>query len=192
MAVVWRVFPWDDRAPDGALFSAAHVPTTTGRGRFDLPVELSPVLYLAESPEHAVAELLQPWRNRALERAHLVRAGHPLALVGAELPDGAGTRLLDLCDPGVLADSGWTPDRVASRHRRLTQPIAAEAWRAGCVGLRWWSAFWGDWHGVVLFTARIGDRLDVGEPVALTRESPSVVAAADALGMTVPRSALRS
>ncbi len=40
-----------------------------------------PVLYVAESPEHSIAEAIQPWRNRPLRQLHLVRAGRPLALV---------------------------------------------------------------------------------------------------------------
>ncbi|MCY3548233.1 MAG: RES domain-containing protein [Gemmatimonadetes bacterium] len=66
MALFWRVIPWDADVREGSRFSPSWIPPTTGRGRFDLPVACSPVLYLAESPAHAVAEALQPWRNRPL------------------------------------------------------------------------------------------------------------------------------
>ena len=46
----WRAFPRDRSAPPGARFSASFVPDPTGRGRFDLPWNLSPVLYMAETP----------------------------------------------------------------------------------------------------------------------------------------------
>ena len=182
MTDLWRVFPWDPHADPGAPFSASFVPPTTGRGRFDLPVDRSPVLYVAESPEHAVAEALQPWRNRPLTVHHLERARRRLALVRLELGQDARSVLADLCDPGALVGLETGPDRVASRWRWVTQPIAQTVWNEGYAGLRWWSAFWGDWHGAVLFTTRLeGVRFD--EPEPLTLETSAVVDAADALGM---------
>ena len=71
----WRVFPWHAGAVPGSRFSPSHVPEPTGRGRFDLPRDLSPVLYVAATPDHAVGELLQPWRGHPLEPSHLTRAG---------------------------------------------------------------------------------------------------------------------
>ena len=182
MTSLWRVFPFDPAAEPGALFSSSFVPPTTGRGRFDLPVDRSPVLYVSESQEHAVAEALQPWRNRPLTPHHLERAGRPLAMVRVEVPDDPGSGLLDLCDPAVLQDLDAAPGRVASRHRWVTQPIARAVWDAGHAGLRWWSTFWGDWHGSVLFMARLG-AVSFDEPRPLTLETPAVVAAAQALGM---------
>lgn len=185
MSAWWRVFPWDGKAKEGVLFSRSHVPPATGRGRFDLPVDHSRVLYVSESPEHAVAELLQPWRNRRLRPEHLVRGGRPLALVSVELRLAAGGRPLDLCDPGALLELETRPDRVASRDRGRTQGIALDAWRAGATGLRWWSVFHGDWHGVAVFIDRVGDALDFGEPEVLTLDSVPLRLAAAALGMTI-------
>ncbi|MDH5588562.1 MAG: RES family NAD+ phosphorylase [Gemmatimonadota bacterium] len=179
----WRVFPWDPRAAAGARFSSSFIPAPTGRGRFDLPRDLSPALYLAESPEHAVAEVLQPWRGRRLEAFHLVRAGLPLAVVDLHLPPTTAERLADLCDPTTLTKLGVGPDRTASRHRDRTQPIARAAWDAGHAGVRWWSSFWGDWHTVVLFTARGRGRPRFGAPDVLTPDHPVVEAAGDLLGM---------
>ena len=183
MARCWRVFPWDPGRPEGAPFSASHVPQTTGRGRFDLPVACSPVLYLAETPAHAVAVALQPWRNRPLRPAHLHRAGLPLALVDVRLGEGAAAGIADLCDPATLRRRRIRPDRIASRHRRRTQPVAASIWDSGYIGLRWWSSFWGDWHGVVLFTARAEGSLLFGEPREIGRDSEALREAAAALGM---------
>lgn len=185
MANYWRVFPWDVSARPGAMFSPSFVPSTTGRGRFDLSVDKSPVLYVAESPEHAIAEALQSWRNRPLRRAHLERARHPLALVEVAVEDDRADELLDLCDPRVLTDIGSAPDEVASRHRGRTQPIAAASWDAGRPGLRWWSAFWGDWHGVVLFTARLEPGLHFARATPLSLDSADVRSAAAALGMEI-------
>lgn len=188
MATFWRVFPWDRDGSDGGPFSPSHIPPTTGRGRFDLPVACSPVLYLAESPAHAVAEALQPWRNRPLGTAHLRWAGHPLALVDVRLGAEEAADLVDLCDPGTLRRLRLNPDRVASRRRKVTQPIAASIWDRGNVGLRWWSTFRGDWHGVVLFMARVGRSVRFGEPQAITRDTPALREAAGVLGMRLDQS----
>ncbi len=181
MPTLWRVFPWDPGASEGARFSAFFIPAPTGRGRFDLPRDLSPVLYLAESPDHAVAELLQPWRGRRLEPHHLERAGRPLAAAGVEVPSTAW--LFDLCDPAGLLELAVGPDVTASRLRERTQPIARSVWDRGAAGLRWWSSFWGDWHTVVLFTARLGSGLTFSPPEVLRPDSPPVVRAATLLGM---------
>jgi len=178
---LWRVFPWDSRAAAGAAFSPSFVPRATGRGRFDLPQDLSPVLYVAESEEHAIAEPLQPWRGGRLAAAQLERAGHPLAIARVEIPKTA--RLVDLCDPAVLEDLAVGPDVTASRLRERTKPIARTAWDRGADGLRWWSSFWGDWHTVVLFTGRLGDALRFSEPTPLSLERASVLRAAGLLGM---------
>lgn len=177
------MFPWDARAEDGASFSASFVPPTTGRGRFDLPRDVSPVLYLAESEEHAVAELLQPWRRRRLATHQLERAGHPLATVRVRIPESA--RIFDLCDPGVLGDLAVGADVTASRVRERTQSIARSVWDRGGEGLRWWSVFWGDWHTVVIFTERLRDALAFSEPTPLALERASVRRAATLLGMPV-------
>ncbi len=181
----WRVFPWDPDVNEGNLFSPSFIPPTAGRGRFDLPVACSPVLYVAESPEHAIAEAIQPWRNRPLRQPHLVRAGRPLALVGVQLAAETASELADLCQPDVLGRLGLSADRVASRHRRRTQAIAASVWDSGHAGLRWWSSFWGDWHGIVLFTARMKGSVHFGSPEVLSAENPALQEAAAALGMPV-------
>jgi len=178
---LWRVFPWDESAKTGARFSPSHVPPPTGRGRFDLPREISYVLYLAESPEHAVAEMIQPWRGRRLSPAHLRRATHPLALVRVTA-DISGTSVADLCDPEVLVNTGVAPDRSASRHRDVTQPLARRVWDRGFAGLRWWSSFWGDWHTCTLFTSRAAAGMSFGEPERLAITHAAVTGAAEWLG----------
>ena len=183
MARFWRVIPWDPDVGEGRLFSPSHIPPTTGRGRFDLPAACSPVLYVAESPEHAIAEAIQPWRHRPLRGPHLLRAGSPLALVGVDLAADRASGVADLCDPKVISRLGVSADQVASRHRRRTQRIAALVWDRGHVGLRWWSSFRGDWYGVVLFTVRVKRSLGFGKPEVLSPETPALRAAAAALGM---------
>jgi len=181
----WRVFPWDKRAIPGARFSPSFVPVPTGRGRFDLPRDLSNTLYLADSPEHAVGEIFQPWRGQRIGAQHLRRAGYPLALVRVTMAPEVESDLMDLCDPRVLKDDDIAPDRTASRHRENTQPLARQAWDTGASGLRWWSSFWGDWHTTVLFTARTESRTEFGEPIPLTLGDGAVVRVADLLSIQI-------
>jgi hypothetical protein len=144
---------------------------------------VSSVLYTSETAEHAVSEMLQPWRGRTLESAHLTRARLPLALLEVRVAPSSMGRLADLCDPSYLATSGTAPDRTASRFRHLSQPLARAAWDAGFHGLRWWSSFWGDWRTVVLFTARVEGKLGFGTPEVLTLDHAVVRKAAELLGM---------
>ena len=181
----WRVFPWDERAVPGARFSPSFVPIPTGRGRFDLPRELSNILYLAESPEHAVGEAIQPWRGQRIGAPHFSRAGFPLALVQVTTTPEVESDLVDLCDPRRLRVENIAPDLTASRHRELTQPVARKIWDTGASGLRWWSSFWGDWHTIVLFTTRAGGYLEFGDPIPLTPAHPVVMEAADLMGIRI-------
>ena len=180
------MFPWDQRAEDGALFSRSFVPRPTGRGRFDLPLGVSATLYLAETPEHAVSEALQPWRGRSIDGRHLQRAGLPLALVRARVT-APTEAIADLCAPSTLASLSIPPDRLASRYRSVTQPLAKLVWDRGHAGLRWWSTFWGDWHGVVLFAERLRDGVGLAfdEPEPLVPDTPALTDAARLLAMEV-------
>lgn len=182
---LWRVFPWREGSTPGDVFSPSYVPPPSGRGRFDIPRNQSFVLYLAESPDHAVGEALQPWRGRPLTDALLKHSGLPLSVVRVGVDGGGRQEIADLCDPELLTRLGVAPDRLASRLRWVTQPVAVSLWQRGFGGLRWWSAFWGDWHTVVLFRERVRERLTFGEPEPLTVESPAVVEAARLLGMEV-------
>lgn len=178
---LWRVFPWEAAAAEGDRFSAAFVPGGQGKGRFDLPGTPAGVIYLAESEEHAVAEMIARFRNLPdpLTDDDLTVWGHRLALVRITLDAAAWDRLADLCDPAVLVAEAIPPDRTALRDRTRTQAVAAALHERGAAGLRWWSAFWGDWHTVVLFR----DRLEPGSlrydtPTPLHTGHPHVIEAA--------------
>lgn len=179
--VLWRAFPWDPLAQAGARFSASFVPERQGMGRFD--VQRSLVVYLAESPEHAVAEKIQGYRGRVLREPHLRPAGHDLALVSARLA-AASADIADLCDPDELARRRLRPDTIASRDLRRTRAVAEALYEEGKTGLRWWSAFSGDWHTIVAFCGRLGGAgLGFGEPEALGLDHPVVRIAAAELGV---------
>jgi hypothetical protein len=180
---VWRVFPWDPNAPAGARFSPGFVPASQGQGRFDLPGMPGGVLYAAETPEHAVAEMIQHYRGHPLAPADLRVAGHRLALAALTLARRVRERLVDLCDPEGLVRLGVRPDATASNDRRMTQRIAADIHAAQYCGLRWWSALTGDWHTLVLFTDRLAPPPEHGRPQVLELDHPAVIGAARALGM---------
>ncbi len=181
-AALWRVFPWDPAAPLGAPFSPSYVPTAQSAGRFD--VESSPALYLAESPEHAVAERLQRFRGQQITADHLTEWGRTLALVPVRRADTLWPRIVDLCDARELVRFGIAPDTLASRDLTRTRAMAQALYEQGQAGLRWWSSLSGDWHGVVLFLSRAepGD-LAWGEPEPLRFDLPALVAAAAAIGV---------
>jgi RES domain-containing protein len=192
----WRVFPWNAGAADGAPFSARYVPPAGAQagGRFDLGVPA--LLYLAQSPTHALAELLQAHRGKHLTSEHLVRSDphepgryHPLSLVSATLPAEVEARLPDLTDPEVLLELDVRPDQLASHDREVTRAISrrVHAHSAAYPGLRWWSALTGEWHATVLFLDRVDVRsIDYTSPEALDIGHPSVVEAARFLGMSLP------
>jgi hypothetical protein len=188
---VWRVHPWDPDAPAGAPFSPQYVPAGQGGGRFDLPGLPAGVLYLAETPEHAVAERIQQYRGQPLEDVDLFGARRRLALVAVTLPDDAREGVADLCDPQVLLRLGARADDTASRHRLTTQRIAANVHQRKHTGLRWWSAFFGDWHAVVIFRDRVKAGLVYGTPEPLTLDHPALHDAASALGVRIGRPARR-
>lgn len=180
------MFPWDPNAAAGERFSRYFIPDQSGQGRFDLPhTARGSSWYFSESPEHAVAEKIQDLRNRTLADEFLFERGHRLALCAVELDPRLD--VVDLCDPHELAARDIAPDQLAYRDRSVTQEIAAELHGAGdAAGLRWWSAFFGEWHTVVLFSDRRSDRdLSFGEPEALHLGSTAVASAAAALGIEI-------
>ena len=140
------------------------------------------MLYLAESPEHAVAEMIQPWRGQRIGSAHLARAMLPLALVRVSV-EMSGVSIADLCEPEVLVRTRIAPDRTAYRRRVETQPLARCVWDAGFAGLRWWSSFWGDWHTFTLFISRAAADISFAEPERLLTTHAAVTGAAESLGI---------
>lgn len=183
----WQVFPWDRDAGAGAPYSPGWVPRSQGQGRFDRPNAPGGVIYLAETPVHAVAETIQHFRGQRLDARDLRLGGHPLALVRVSIEESIGQRLVDLCDPAVLLELGIRADETASSSRRTTQRIAERVYGPGQPGLRWWSALRGEWHTLVLFRDRIGRGLQFDVPETLTLGHEAVLSAMQALGMAVMR-----
>lgn len=178
---LWRIFPWNQEARPGDPFTPDYLPPEQGAGRFDIP-QYSLVRYLAESPDHAVGEMIQGFRGRKLLPVGLLRAGYPLALVSIQCGKSVIDRIVDCCDPKVLQKHNVRPDMLASRDRDVTRGIARRFYEAGAAGLRWWSAFSGDWHTVVLFESAVDPKeLQMGTPEILTVNTPVVQHAAQIL-----------
>lgn len=181
---LWRVCPWDPAAPPGQPFSLTYVQPQQTSGRFDLG-NRPPVLYLAESPEHAVGEKLQRFRGRRLTPAHLREYGLTLAIVAVTPAPRVIEAIADLTDPEVLHRLDLRPDVIASRDRRRTQAVARRLHQEGYSGLHWWSALTGDWHTTVLFLDpdRVPPRdVALGQPEPLSLRHPGVVRCFELLG----------
>jgi hypothetical protein len=193
---LWRAFPWDREAPEGGPFSVRSVapPHMQNYGRFDLHGRPS-VLYLAQTPAHALAEVLRglkrnpadPQRYR-VSREDLVAAGNPRALVPVRLPLEIADRVPDFGRGDVLERFGVRADELCSRERKVTQAAARRIYQHPdeVPGFFWWSAFHGDWHVLLLFLDRAPlDRLEFGDPRIVTVDDPAVREAAEVLGLDV-------
>ena len=100
------------------------------------------------------------------------------------IAEPARKSLADLCDPKALRSLGIPPDRVAARDREATQAIAALVAETGASGLRWWSAFFGEWHTLTIFVDRLPkDALAFEKPRAIEPGDSALAAAMAALGM---------
>jgi hypothetical protein len=182
----WRCFPWDERAAPTAPFGAAYIPPGQTVGRFDLH-DRPPVRYLAESPEHALGEVLAPFRGTEFRGSYLRQGGQPLALVEMTLSPALLSRVADCTDPAVLNELHIYPDHLAHHDRAITQRIARRLYeRREMAGLRWWSALTGAWHTLVLFTDRVPRAaLEAGAPRVLEPGEPALARALSMLGIRV-------
>jgi hypothetical protein len=186
--VPWRCFPWDPGAAAGAPFSATYLVPGQTVGRFDLH-DRPPVWYLAESPAHALGEVLAPFRGTTFHPSYLRVRGHALALVEVTLAPSLLARIPDCTDSRVLTRLGLRPDDLSHHDRTVTQEIARSLHPRGAVtgdpaGLHWWSALTGAWHSTVIFAdrARRGE-LAFGTPRHVTRDDPELGEALRLLGV---------
>ena len=187
---MWRCFPWDPAAAAGEPFSADYLVPGQTVGRFDLH-DRPPVRYLAETPEHALGEMLAAFRGTTFRPAYLRQRGRALALVEAVLAPTLAERVADCTDPAVLSALELRPDDLAHHDRALTQGIARRLHERGAAtgapaGLRWWSALTGGWHTTVVFTDRERPgEVSFGEPRHVQPRDPAVVRALSVLGIRV-------
>ena len=193
--VLWRAFPWDCDAPEGGPFSVRSVAPAhlQNYGRFNLHGQPS-VLYLAQTPAHAVAEGAASSATPPLltatgsEPQDLMGAGHPRAIVPVRLPPEVADLVPDFGCGEVLERFGVRADQLCSRDRRVTQSAARRIYAHPdrVPGFFWWSAFHGDWHVLLLFLDRAGlHERALGEPEIVTMDHPAVREAAEVLGLEV-------
>ncbi|HEX8363071.1 MAG TPA: RES family NAD+ phosphorylase [Longimicrobium sp.] len=199
------MFPWDPAAPEGAPHSDQSVAPARFQnyGRFDLQGK-PPVLYLAESPAHAVAEALRgqlrdPSRERGLRHSltdsDLVAGGFPRALVEVRLPAALAKRIPDTSEGRTLLRFGIRADHLASKLRGLTQGATRRihSHPDAVPGFVWSSRFGGDWHVVLLFLDRVSlHELVFGTPEPLRLDHPAVLEAATALHVDVVHTVRRA
>jgi hypothetical protein len=147
------------------------------------------VRYLAETPEHAIGEVLSPFRGTTFSPAYLRQQGHDLALVEVTISRALVARIADCTNPETLIALELRPDDLAHHDRTVTQAIAQRLHTTmhrgvECAGLRWWSALTGAWHTNVLFTDRelLGD-VTFGTPHRLRRDDPALARALSLLGI---------
>jgi hypothetical protein len=182
---LWRALPLDRRAGAEEAGGPLWFPRLwQGGGRHDNP-DLYGCLYVAEQPVSALAELLAPFRGTGrLLPSMLVRFGTPVVLVSLELE--SGLTVIDLDDPATLLASDLHPSQVATRHRTATQRQGAELHGAHpeAIALRWWSTLESSWINWTLFD-RASSRLTLDEVRELSSEDPTVLEAADLLGLAV-------
>lgn len=179
--IAYRAFAWDRAAADDQPGGARYVNRAKqGSGRHDSPANYG-VYYCAANEESAVGEMLQVYRGQTLTRRELTRFGFPLALVEIEFTDA---NLIDLDDPTQLIAHKTRPSIVASTKRDRTQELARRIFDAKADGISWWSTLVADWTNYSVFTT--GDAVDAhirSAPMELTLARPSIVTAADKLGI---------
>ncbi|MGH7528435.1 MAG: RES family NAD+ phosphorylase [Gemmatimonadales bacterium] len=184
---LWRIFPWDRAAPAGEPYSASFVPGGQVSGRFDLGGR-PPVLYLAESPTHAVGEKIQRYRGQVLEQSELREFGRPLALSEVSLTLSDPSVIADLCDPSELLRFRCRPDELMSREVARTQAVSRRLYDAGLAGFRLWSALSGDWHSSILYLDRVEPgSMAFSAPYELELTTPAVQEAAQLLAISIRR-----
>lgn len=182
----WRAFPWNPDAADGEPFSPSHVPPFQGHGRFDLADSWQGILYLAETPEHAIAEKLQDLRNQPLDDEDLFEGGHRYGLTEVQLPERMFGEMVDLCDPPTIVEQNTPPDQVAALSRETSQAIARRLYQTGCAGFRWWSTFFGEWHNLVIFRDRLAAEPSFSDPKWVQLNDSHLRIVAERLGILLP------
>ena len=182
--ILFRCFPWDRGAANGARGGAQWFPRLLqGAGRHDNPL-LYGCLYASGEPLSPVVERLARFRGRQLTPDKLVSFGLPVALATLELSDEA--QLVDLDDPAVLVREELKPSAVATNERSLTQMQAGSLFERHprTAGLLWWSTFESLWANVTLFD-RADPFLEVSDVKPLEVGDDVVREAAEFLGLPI-------
>jgi hypothetical protein len=162
--LVYRIFTESAGAHPGEPGHHSYIPHMQTTGRWDNANEYG-LIYLAQSPEGAVAEVfgeLPQWGPTMFDVPHL---GGRRALATFSMPDDLP--ILDLDDAQTLVEQHLRPTQVVIRNPAFTQTFALRAFRehtaAGerrYAGIRWWSFWRPQWAVLALW-------VQPGEPYPL-------------------------
>ena len=179
--MLFRVFP----VRSGTTPDPLAVPRAAqGAGRHDNPDEYT-ALYLSRDAVSAVAERMQAFRGVEMPASAFARPdGSVLAL--AAIDDAGWPDLVDLDDPAVLAAHRLRPSFVATGDRPRTQRIALDFFRAGALGLSWWSTLEASWTNVTVFREHLATGYPIRSVTRLTLRHVVVREAAERLGVGLP------
>lgn len=157
MALVYRVFPYDDSAGPGEPGHPLYLHKPQGRGRLDNP-RYYDTWYFGATPEVPVGEVfgdLDAWTDEMFEFPALPNALRALGVY--ELPDDLN--LLNLDDARNLLDRGLRPTQVISRVRAQSQAWALHIFQESAAaggrrwdGVRWWSFHRPTWEVVAVWS----------------------------------------
>jgi len=155
-----------------------------GAGRVDDPAGDYLVLYLAASPEAAVAEALGRYPRWTPPVLAVPPAAPPGSVLALAAYDGE-PRVCDLDDARRLGSLGLRPSRVVTRERAVTQAWARRLYETGeWAGVSWWSAYDADWTSIGLWDR---SALSVASVAPLALDQPAVVAAAERILRPIAR-----
>jgi len=182
--LVYRVFPFDEKAGRGQAGHPLYVLRPQGHGRVD--VIGADTWYFGLTPECSVGESFANQRVWTEDMFEMPSVGRR-ALGVFELPDDLS--LLDLDDANALVERALRPTQVIVRNLGVTQGWARRIYderRADgsrrWAGIRWWSFVHPAWGALALWVDRNAvtpHRFVAAEPLHL--EHPAVVAAATTL-----------
>ncbi len=186
--IVYRVFYWDKGLKDSKAYGGPlHVPKVhQGGGRHDLNED--GVLYCALEPLSAIAEAIQPFRNRELKDIDLERkdiAGMRKALVKIKADDKL--KIADLRDARQLLKLGITPVEVSTHDRVISTKVSKYLYDKKYDGFLWWSSLESKWTNVTFYESGAAKRLKVqGEIQPLSINLAELKEAADYIGVLLP------
>lgn len=175
MRELFRVIPYDESAAPNDRGGALFVPAG-GANRIDNP-NLYDVLYVATSPEAAVAESfgrIPLWTPETFVHG----SGRPYRLAAYAVSDDL--ELFNLDDVDALKTIGVThPSSVVTRDRAKTQAWAKTIFELGrYAGASWWSYYSPDWTVLGLWDRSAVNVIGTPEILTATRRLVKDTAAA--------------
>lgn len=128
-----------------------------GGGRHDIPDD--GIIYCSLEPLSALVEKLDKFKNQKISLDDLTRVdGSRMALAEFKVKNG---NLLDCRLAETLEKLKVTSGVMASRERKVTQPISKSIYDMDMDGFIWNSAIDGKWSNASLFLSRVREKLEL-------------------------------